>query len=262
MQARHSELSSDRRNVFWSVFGVVAVLAAWQLSTATFGLVAPLTLPSPQAVFNQAVRLATKNYAGTYLGQNIWASLQVVIAGWLIGVVLGVPVGVMMGWSDRVRDYLSPLIEVLRPMPPAAWIPFAVLWFGISVEGRIFVIALSAIKPCIINSYGAVRACDPVLAEAARCLGASNRRIITTVVVPSVASDILAGIRIAIGSAWMTLVAAELVASSAGLGFMLIQAQYALQPSVVLVCMVVIGLIGAALSITLGKVEAWLGAWK
>lgn len=254
--------SYQSRPLLWSAFGVAAVLIAWQAATGTFGLIAPLTLPSPEATFHQAIRLATKNYAGTYLAQNIWASLQVVLIGWLIGVVLGVPIGAAMGWSERVRDYVNPLVEILRPIPPSAWIPFAVLWFGISVEGRIFVIVLSAIKPCIINSYGAMRSADPILAEAARCLGASSRRIVWTVIMPSVATDIIAGIRIAIGNAWMTLVAAELVASSAGLGFMLIQAQYALQPSVVLVCMFVIGSIGALLSFTLNAFEKWLGAWR
>ena len=246
----------------WGVGGIVGVLVMWHLATATFGWVSPLTLPAPLGVLRQGVRLATTNYNGTTLGENVWASLQVVLIGWSVGVVLGVPIGIAMGWNSTVRDYVNPLIEILRPIPPPAFIPFAVLWFGISPLGRIFVISLAAVMPCIINSYGAVRGCDQIIIDAARCLGAGDKRIVAAVVVPTVAPEIIAGIRIAIGNAWMTVVAAELVASSAGLGFILIQAQYAIQPAVVLVSMALIGLIGALLGILLGTVERRIGAWR
>ena len=247
---------------FWGATGVVCVLLIWHLFTAVLGTISPQTLPSPGGVLRQAVRLTTTNYNGTLLHQNVWASLQVVLAGWVIGIVLGVPLGIAMGWNEKIRAYLNPIVEILRPIPPPAWIPFAVLWFGIDPSGRIFVIAMASVMPCIINSYGAVRGCDPILVDAARCLGADERTIITRVVVPTVAPDILAGVRIAIGNAWMTVVAAELVASSAGLGFILIQAQYAIQPDVVLTSMFLIGLIGVCLSMILGAVERWQGAWR
>ena len=242
--------------------GLSAWILSWHLVTAQFGWIAPLTLPSPGTVVETIGRLATQNYNGTLLGENIRASLAVVLVGWVIGVVVGVPLGVAMGWSRTVRDFVNPIVEMLRPIPPPAWIPFAVLWFGIAPSGRIFVIALAAVMPCIINSYGAVRGCDPILIDAARCLGAGNARLITQVVVPTVATDILSGIRIAIGNAWMTVVAAELVASSAGLGFILVQAQYAIQPEVVLASMFCIGVIGIILSLILGAVERWLGVWR
>ena len=248
--------------IVWGAAGVFCVLLIWHLFTAVFETISPQTLPSPGGVLRQAVRLTTTNYNGTLLHQNVWASLQVVLAGWMIGIVVGVPLGVAMGWNEKVRAYLNPIVEVLRPIPPPAWIPFAVLWFGIHPSGRIFVIAMASVMPCIINSYGAVRGCDAILIDAARCLGADQRTIITKVVMPTVAPEILAGVRIAIGNAWMTVVAAELVASSAGLGFMLIQAQYALQPDVVLTSMALIGLIGASLSMVLAAVERWQGAWR
>lgn len=254
--------SSWSTRIVWGAAGIFFVLLIWHLFTAVLETVSPQTLPSPGGVLRQAIRLTTTNYNGTLLGQNIWASLQVVLAGWMIGIILGVPIGVAMGWNERIRAYLNPVVEVLRPIPPPAWIPFAVLWFGIFPSGRIFVIAMASVMPCIINSYGAVRGCDPILVDAARCLGADQRTIITKVVIPTVAPDILAGVRIAIGNAWMTVVAAELVASSAGLGFILIQAQYALQPDVVLTSMALIGLIGASLSMILGAVERWQGAWR
>ena len=239
----------------WSIVSIVTALLLWYAVTDGFGLVSSLTLPSPADVASRAVWLATHTYNGTTLPQNLFASLTVVLVGWMLGVVIGVPLGVLMGWNERIRQYVSPVIELLRPIPPPAWIPFAVLWFGIAPSGRIFVIFISALMPCVINAYGAVIGRDPILVDAARCLGASDKRILRSIVVPTVSSDILAGIRIAIGSAWMTVVAAELVASSAGLGYMLVQAQYAIQPSIVLVSMFIIGLVGGLLSITFRAIE-------
>lgn len=247
---------------FLGLVGLSCWILLWHLVTAQFKWFAPLTLPSPGTVLVTIRQLATENYNGTLLHQNVWASLQVVLIGWVIGIAVGVPLGVAMGWSRSVRDYVNPVVEMLRPIPPPAWIPFAVLWFGIAPGGRIFVIAMAAVMPCIINSYGAVRGCDPILVDAGRCLGAGNARLITQVVVPTVAPDILAGIRIAIGNAWMTVVAAELVASSAGLGFILVQAQYAIQPEVVLTSMFFIGAIGITLSLVLGAIERRQAVWR
>ncbi len=244
------------------VVGIATFLLVWHLVTAQFQWIAPLTLPSPGTVLSTIARLTTENYNGTLLPENVWASLWVVLVGWLIGVVVGVPLGILMGWNPAVRDYVNPVVEMLRPIPPVAWIPFAVLWFGISPGGRIYVIAMASVMPCIINAYGAVRACDSILIDAGRCLGASNTQLVTSIVVPTVTPEILAGIRIAIGNAWMTVVAAELVASSAGLGFMLVQAQYALQPDVVLTSMFFIGLIGIGLSLILGLVERSQEVWR
>ena len=252
----------DEASPLWSVFGVLLTLALWYLVTDGFGLVASLTLPSPSDVVSRFMWLTGHSYNGTTLLQNIGASLSVVLAGWALGVCVGVPLGVLMGWSERFRGYVEPIVELLRPIPPPAWIPFAVLWYGIAPGGRIFVIFLAALMPCIINAYGSVRGRDTILVDAARCLGASDTRILTSVVVPTVLPGIFAGVRIAVGAAWMTVVAAELVASSAGLGYMLVQAQYAVQPGIVLVSMGLIGLIGGVLGFALGMVEKRLRAWS
>lgn len=243
------------RSPLWSIVSIAAALGAWYLATDGLKLVSPLTLPSPNDVFSSFVWLLDHTYNGTTLPQNLLASLSVVLVGWALGVVIGIPTGVLMGWREGVRQYVSPVIELFRPIPPPAWIPFAVLWFGIAPTGRIFVIFIAALMPCIINSYGAVVGRDPILVDAARCLGASDVRILRSVVVPTVLPGILAGVRVAIGGAWMTVVAAELVASSAGLGYMLVQAQYAIQPSIVLVSMFIIGLVGGLLSLAFSAVE-------
>lgn len=247
----------SERSSLWSIVSIGGVLSIWYLLTEGTGLVSPLTLPSPGEVVSQTKWLLNHTYNGTTLPENLYASLSVVLIGWLLGIVVGVPLGVLIGWSDRLRQYVSPLIELFRPIPPPAWIPFAVLWFGIDPSGRIFVIFIAAVMPCIINSYGAVVGRDPILVDAARCFGASDVRILRSVVVPTVMPDIFAGIRVAIGGAWMTVVAAELVASSAGLGYMLVQAQYAIQPSIVLVSMFIIGAVGGLLGMTFTAIERY-----
>jgi ABC-type nitrate/sulfonate/bicarbonate transport system permease component len=245
------------RSPVWSIVSVAIVLSVWYLVTEGSGLISPLTLPSPTDVVSKAKWLLSHTYNGTTLPQNLYASLSVVLIGWVLGVVVGVPLGVLIGWNGTLRQYVSPLIELFRPVPPPAWIPFAVLWFGIEPSGRVFVIFVAAVMPCIINSYGAVVGRDPILVDAARCFGASDFRILRSVIVPTIMPGILAGIRVAIGGAWMTVVAAELVASSAGLGYMLVQAQYAIQPSIVLVSMFIIGAVGGLLSITFGAIERY-----
>lgn len=245
----------SERSPLWSVASVAGAIFVWHMATDGLGLVSPLTLPSPAAVISRVAWLSTHMYNGTTLPQNLFASLWVVLVGWALGVLVGVPAGVLIGWSDRVRQYASPIVEILRPIPPPAWIPFAVLWFGIDPSGRIFVIFMAALMPCIVNSYGAVVGRDPILVDAGRCLGASDARILTSIVAPTVMPDILAGVRVAIGAAWMTVVAAELVASSAGLGYMLVQAQYAIQPSIVLVSMFIIGIVGGLLSLSFSALE-------
>ncbi|MFV0473340.1 MAG: ABC transporter permease [Pikeienuella sp.] len=245
----------SERSPLWSMVSIAGAILLWHMATDGLELVSDLTLPSPADVVSRVIWLATHAYNGTTLPQNLFASLWVVLVGWALGVALGVPMGVLIGWSRRLREYVGPIIEILRPIPPPAWIPFAVLWFGIDPSGRIFVIFMAALMPCIVNAYGAVVGREQILVDAARCLGAKDLRILTFVVVPTVMPDILAGVRVAIGAAWMTVVAAELVASSAGLGYMLVQAQYAIQPSIVLVSMFIIGIVGGLLSLSFSMLE-------
>lgn len=244
------------------VVGIVGALGLWEIITQGAHLVPVSTFPAPNVVFGEVGAILRRGYDGTTLGEDIRVSVEAVLIGWFIGVIIGTPLGLIMGWNRAIKEFASPIVEALRPIPPPAWIPFAVLWFGIAPSGRYFVVAISAVMPCIIASYSAVQYADYSVVEAAQCLGASRKLILWRVVAPMQFREIMAGIRVALGNAWMTIVAAELVASSAGLGFILIQAQDSVQTSVVLVSMILIGIVGSLLSLAMLLIESRVVRWS
>jgi taurine transport system permease protein len=171
-----------------------------------------------------------------------------VLVGWIVAVILGVGLGFAFAWSPVIRDYADPLFQLIRPIPPIAWIPFALLWFGISPNARIFVVAIAAFAPCVINTYEALRGVDRSVMFAARTAGASKARTMLEIAFPSALPKIVVGIQIALGSAWMTLVAAELLAAQSGVGYMMQIARTSFQADVILVGMVLVGAIGMLMS--------------
>jgi ABC-type nitrate/sulfonate/bicarbonate transport system permease component len=149
-----------------------------------------------------------------------------------------------MGWNRWIRAAVNPIFQVLRPIPPIAWIPLAILWFGLGDSARIYVVWLAAVVPWILNSFEAVRSVDSILISAARMLGAGQRTILTDIVAPSAVPVLVAGARISLGNAWTTLIAAELLAASAGLGFVALNARRTLDSDIMLVAMFTIGILG------------------
>jgi NitT/TauT family transport system permease protein len=167
-----------------------------------------------------------------------------------------------MGWFKRIEATVDPLFQLLRPIPPLAWIPLSLLWFGIGIKSKIFVIWLSAFVPCVINSYTGIRLTEPLLVKAALGLGVKRQRdLLREVAIPSALPVILGGVRIGLGAAWMTLVAAELLASDAGLGYMMQMARRALEPSVIILGMLVIGILGALMARGLRVLEKRVCPW-
>ena len=193
--------------------------------------------------------MAREPYLGSTLWGHIYASLSVVLAGWLLAGVVGVPLGIAMAWWPRLRWIVFPLFQLVRPVPPLAWIPLAIIWLGIGDTARMSVVFIAALVPWLMNSMQAVYSVDALLVHAARTLGASNRQILTRVVGRTALPTLVAGARIALGNAWTTLIAAELLAASAGLGFVALNASRTLETGVLLVAMGVIGLLGALMSV-------------
>ncbi|TDE00211.1 ABC transporter permease [Jiangella asiatica] len=241
---------------------VLVLAAAWYLATEVFAMVTPLVLPSPVDVVTAGVSVATEPYSGSTLAGHVWASLQTVLGGWLLAIVIGVPLGSAMGSSKIVDTLAGPVFNVLRPIPPIAWIPLAIVWFGIGQGARFFVVFLAAAIPCVINAREGVRQVDPVLLRAARTLGAGTLTTVRRVALPSAAPLTFTGIRLSLGNAWMTLVGAELVAASAGLGFLLLDARRSLQPDLLFAAMLVIGLLGALFGAGMRWLEPRLVPWE
>lgn len=244
-----------------AVTSIAAILAAWWFVTGPGGLVSPLFLPPPLEVWDSLVRLVSRRYLGSTLGQHVLSSLQVVIGGWLLAGLIGVPLGIAMGWWRKARWIMFPIFQLLRPVPPLAWIPLAILWLGIGDSARIFVVFIAAIVPWVMNSMQAVYSIDSLLVRAAMSLGATNFQILTRVVCKTALPTLVAGARIALGNAWTTLVAAELVAATAGLGYIALNASRTLEVGILLVAMGIIGVLGALFSIGMQLLTRLLAPW-
>jgi taurine transport system permease protein len=254
----------DPGRVQWLLIAWLALAAmfgVWWLVTRPDGLVSPLFLPPPLDVWEAFVRLWSRPYLGSTLGEHVAASLRIVVGGWLLAGVIGLPLGIAMGWWKKARWIAFPVFQILRPVPPLAWIPLAILWLGIGNSARIFVVFIAAIVPWVMNSMQAVYSIDGLLVRAAKTLGASDSQILTRVVCRTALPTLVAGARIALGNAWTTLVAAELLAATAGLGYIALNASRTLEMGILLVAMGIIGLLGALFSIGMQVLTRWVAPW-
>ncbi len=250
------------RRMVLSITSLTGGVAVWYILTSATKLIPPAFLPSPQNIVIDFFRLLTTSYVGNTLIGHTLVSLQIVLGGFFLAIAIGIPLGILMGWFKRIEAVVDPLFQLLRPIPPLAWIPLSLLWFGIGIKSKIFVIWLSAFVPCVINSYTAIRLTDSLLVKAALGLGVKRQRdLLREVAIPSALPVILGGVRIGLGSAWMTLVAAELLASNAGLGYMMQMARRALEPSVIILGMLVIGILGALMARGLKILEKRICPW-
>ncbi|MEW6111995.1 MAG: ABC transporter permease [Thermodesulfobacteriota bacterium] len=223
---------------------LVLVLVVWQILC---GVILPKThpdfvciLPPPSLVFEQAVKLAV----GGQLFLHILKSMQRVLIAFVVASAIAIPLGIAIGWWKRCEDMVDPLMEILRPIPPLAWIPLGILWFGIGDTQNIFIIFLGIFFPVLVNTIAGVKAVDKNLIWGALTLGANQRQIFREIVLPGSLPFLLTGLRVGLGVGWMCLVAAELVASTRGLGFMIQDARYLLLTERVILGMLVIGLLG------------------
>lgn len=236
-------------------------LAIWAWLTRDGGPVPELFFPSPADVLDRLIMFWSRPYIGSTLMGHIFSSLSIVLAGWILGGVIGVPLGIAMAWWTRLKWIVFPVFQLIRPVPPLAWIPLTLLWIGIGDAARIFVVFIAALVPWVMNSMHAVHSVDKLLIDAGRTLGASDRKILTRIVIRSAIPTLLAGARIALGNAWTTLVAAELLAATAGLGYVALNASRMLDTDVLVVAMLLIGLLGVMLSALMGLAARVFAPW-
>ena len=194
------------------------VLLWWGVTRA--GLIEPLFLPSPQAVAQRGWQLLNEGYMGASLWQHLGASLGRIGLGLLAALFTAIPLGIAIGRNRIARGIFDPLIEFYRPIPPLAYLPLIVIWCGIGELSKVLLIYLAIFAPIAIATATGVRTVDPAKVRAAQSLGASRWQLIRHVILPSALPDILTGVRIGLGVGWSTLVAAELIAATSGLGFM------------------------------------------
>ena len=239
-----------------SILSVTLFFVIWYVLTAKMMIVPSYVMPSPTKVLVTLIgKFTTKSPDGATLGFHILASLQVALMGFVAGTVVGVPLGIMMAWSKTVDRIARPIFDFLRPIPPIAWIPVMILWLGIGTPARAAVIFMAAFIPIVINSYTGIRQTSQVHIWVAQTFGASNYELLKKVAIPSALPNIFTGLRLALGTSWVSLVSAEMLASTRGLGYLIQMGRQYSRTDLVLGGMIVIGILGSILAIILEKVE-------
>ena len=246
----------------WAALALVAVLAVWQLLTAVTGWVSPNTFPAPLEVAGALRQIVGEGYANARLLEHVLRSVLLVTMGFVVASTIGVALGLAMGASRSVEALVNPVFLLLRPIPPLAWIPLAIVWLGLGDAAKIMVIFFAAFVPSVINSFTGVRQIDRPIFEAAAMLGVRGLRQWREVLIPGALPSIFTGLRLSLQAAWTTLVAAELVGAVAGLGQILNQASQDIYPAMIVVGMASVALCGWLMTLGLGWLERRVMPWK
>lgn len=223
---------------------------------------ARLYLPAPEVVMERFIRLNKEGYQGFTLWEHTWKSVSRVLWGFLLGSLIGIPLGYAMGLTNWSRGWFDPIVEFMRPVPPLALIPLMIIWFGIGEVSKVILLFLAALWIMIIAARSGVSGVAIAKVHAAYSLGASKWQILSKVIVPNSLPEIFTGARVAMGVCWGTVVAAELVAAEVGLGKMIVVASKFQLTDIVLVGIILIGVIGFLIDVGVRALETWLVPWK
>ena len=236
---------------------ILAFVLVWE-AVARSGLFSSILLPPPSLVAMTGFKLLT---GGELLG-HIWTSLGRVLLGFGIAAVVAIPLAIVAGSNAVLFNVVDPIIELFRPIPVLALLPLAILWFGIDEASKIFIITYAAFFPIFINTVAGVRYSDPVLIQVASTLGATRAQIFYRVVLMCALPSLAVGIRLGLGFAFLALVAAELIASTRGLGYLIMDSRLTFQTDRGMVGIVSLGVLGFVINAILVRLERWALAWK
>ncbi len=220
------------------------------------------SLARPHEVLQQIIYLCDHRLAGLTLWGHVWASFSRVLIGWSIASAIAIPLGLFMALNDTLRAVVKPLFDLIKPMPPIAWISLSILWLGIGETSKIFIIMVGTFVPCLLNAYNGVRLVDTQLYDVIRSLGGNRRDEIFQICFPASLPAIFAGLQISLSLAWMCVLAAELVSARSGLGFLIISGMNSSKPALILAGMVVIAFVAWLTSLTMSYLEKILCPWK
>lgn len=245
-----------------ALVALLVVLAVWHLATGVLGIVSPARFPTPPEVGVALRQIVVEGYSNARLHEHVLRSVALVTMGFVVASSVGVALGLAMGASRRVEALVNPVFLILRPVPPLAWIPLAIVWLGLGDAAKIMVIFVAAFVPSVINSYTGVRQIDKPIFEAAAMLKVQGWRYWREVLVPGALPSIFTGLRLSLQASWTTLVAAELVGAVAGLGTILNQASQDIYPAMILVGMIGVALAGWLMTLGLGWIEQRAMPWR
>jgi NitT/TauT family transport system permease protein len=242
---------------FWrlTAAGAGSFVLLWS-TAALAGLTSRAFLPAPWDVVQRFAELLTQPFAGFLLHQHLLSSLQRFAMGFVLAVLVGIPLGLLMAWFRWIDRIVSPAFEAVRFVAPIAWVPFAALWFGTGVGGPVLIIFMGAFPPVLINTYRGAKQVDRKYIEAAQMLGASSWRAMTEVLLPAAVPSIVAGLRISAGLGWQSLVGAELIVASSGVGYLMVKGQASVSTATVMCGMAAIGVVGLLIDVLLRRAQA------
>jgi len=246
----------------WTLGAAAAARLLWQALTVWTGWVSPARFPTPAEVGVALRQIAIDGYGNARLHEHVLRSVLLVTMGFVVASSVGVVLGLAMGSSRRIEALVNPVFLVLRPIPPLAWIPLAIVWLGLGDAAKLMVIFVSAFVPSVINSYTGVRQIDTPMFEAAAMLNVRGWRYWKEVLIPGAMPSIFTGLRLSLQASWTTLVAAELVGAVAGLGSILNQGAQDIYPAMILVGMASVALCGWLMTVGLGRLERWVMPWR
>jgi len=247
----------------WLGWGTVTcMLFLWWLATVATGFISPARFPAPREVWEALGQIVTEGYGNGLLHQHVLHSLKLVAMGFFVAIAVGVPLGLLMGYSRKAEALINPAFLLLRPIPPLAWIPLAIVWLGLGDAAKILVIFVAAFVPSVINSYTGVRNIEISVMEAAQMLGIKGWKLVSEVLVPGAFPMIFTGLRLSLQASWTTLVAAELIGALYGLGSILNQGAQDIYPAMILVAMVCVALCGGLTTAGLSKLESIAMPWR
>jgi taurine transport system permease protein len=241
---------------------VILTILFWYLATGPLHLIDPIRFPPPGETWNAFLRISGQGYADATLLQHILHSCKLVVMGFAAAVAVGIPLGLLMGFSIRANALINPIFLLIRPIPPLAWIPLAIVWLGLGDAAKLMVIWFAAFVPSVINAQAGVRTIDPCLLEAAETLGIRKTAFVLEVLVPAALPMIFTGLRLSLQASWTTLVAAELIGAAAGLGHVLTQGSLDIDSAMILVAMASVAVCGGVMTAALGMLEKAVMPWR
>lgn len=239
-----------------SALSFILFLLIWEIATDVLQVMPSYSLPSPIKVFSSFGQKLTKTTPdGSTLLVHIVTSLKIALLGFVSGAIIGTPLGILMAWRKKVDLMVKPVFDLLRTIPPIGWIPIMILLLGIGTEAKVAVIFFSAFVPCVINAYTGIKQTSKIHLWVGETFGATNNQLLFRIAIPTALPFIFTGLRVSLSIAWMSLVAAELLAATKGLGYMIQIARTIGRSDIIVVGMLTIGIIGSVLSAVLEYFE-------
>lgn len=218
-------------------------------------------VPSPHMVLERFMKTFEKPINGHLIFGHIWASLKRVCAALLFSLGIGIPFGIMIGWNRTFNAVFGTLFEFIRPIPPIAWLPLVVMWFGIGEFPKILIVFIGTFTPVVINTATGIRLVEPLYLDVGRMFHADEKKLLTEIALPSALQSVFAGFRTATSGGLMVVLAAEMIGAKAGLGFLITRGQDAFDVPLIMVGMIVIALVGTLISILTDILERWVCPW-